>query len=188
VKAGVICLYRLLRNGRRQIVGFKLPGEFIGLGHDAVHRCSAEAIGAADVRCFQTSIFHTAAADDTRFLRKLYESVASDLTRTHEHALSVGQRDAEGSIAAFVLSVERRVLGADSGEVLALPMSRADIADYLSLSVETVSRVLTGFKRQRLIDLSGRRGLKVRDHMALRALAEGFELARRKPGTPQRLN
>jgi CRP-like cAMP-binding protein len=188
VKAGAVCLYRMLRNGRRQVIGFKLPGEFIALGNDGRHGCSAEAIGATELRSFQSLVFQGAAAGDARFLLKLYQSVAQDLARTQEQALSVGQRDAEGSVAAFLLNVEARTAGETPGAFLSLPMSRADIADFLSLSLETISRVLTGFKRMRLIDLSGRRGLRLVDRKALRALSEGVDAPRRDYSLPQRLN
>jgi len=172
VKTGAVCLYRMLRNGRRQVVGFKLPGEFIALGSEARYRCCAESIGPTELRSFQTWAFHAAAALDSRFMLKLYEAVAKDLARTQEQAVSVGQRGADGSVAAFLLSLTGRSLLTDGRGTLSLPMSRADIADYLGLSLETVSRVFTGFKRLGFIALRGRRGVRLIEHAALRAIAD----------------
>lgn len=172
VKTGAVCLYRMLRSGRRQVVGFKLPGEFIALGYEAQYRFCAEAIGSTELRSFQTFAFHAAAATDSRFLLKLYEQVAKDLSRTQDQAVSVGQRDADGSVAAFLLNLAGRPLPTDSRGLLSLPMSRADIADYLGLSIETVSRVFTGFKRLGLIALRGRRGVRLVDRAGLRAIAD----------------
>lgn len=188
VKTGAICLYRMLRNGRRQVVGFKLAGEFIALGDEPHYRCCAEAIGSTELRSFQTWAFHAAAATDTRFLLKLYESVAKDLSRTQDQAVSVGQRDADGSVAAFLLNLAGRKLPTDSGGSLSLPMSRADIADYLGLSLETVSRVFTGFKRLGLIALRGRRGVRLIDRAALRAIADANGPARDGRTSPRLLN
>lgn len=188
VRRGAISLYRMLRNGRRQVVGFKLPGEFIGLGYEEEYRFCAEAIGPTEVRVFQGLAFHCSAVQDSRFLLKLYESVAGDLARAHEQALSVGQRDAEGSVAAFLLNVEGRTADLGSEGFFALPMPRADIADYLGISLETVSRVLTGLKRHGFIGLSGRRGLRIVNRNALRALAEGFDRPSVGHSTPALVN
>lgn len=172
VKSGAVCLYRMLRNGRRQVIGFKLPGDFIAPSYEAHYRFCAEAIGATELRSFQTWVFHAAAAADTRFLLKLYEAVARDLARAQDQAVSIGQRDAEGCVAAFLLNLAGRGVPTDGRDWLSLPMSRADIADYLGLSIETVSRVFTGFKRLGLIALRGRRSVRLIDRAALRAIAD----------------
>jgi len=172
VKTGAVCLYRMLRNGRRQVVGFKLPGDFVALGADPHYRCYAEAIGPTELRSFQTWAFHAAAALNARFMLRLYEAVGRDLTRSQEQAVSVGKRDADGSVAAFLLSVAGRLLPGEGRGTMSLPMSRADIADYLGLSLETVSRVFTGFKRLGFISLRGRRGVQLVDRAALRAVAD----------------
>lgn len=172
VKTGAVCLYKLLRNGRRQIIGFKFPGEFIALGYDSKFRFCAQAIAETELRSFQTSDFHAVAVKDTRILLKLYESVALDLSRAYELTLSVGQRDAQDSVATFLLTVEARAIAeSDGGDTLTLPMSRADIADYLGLSLETVSRIFTSFNRRGFVELSGRRGVRLVDRAALRALS-----------------
>ena len=172
VKSGAMCLYKLLRNGRRQIIGFKFPGELIALGHDTKYRFCAQAIAATELRSFQSHALHAAAVEDSRLMSKLYESVAGDLARAYDLALSVGQRDAEDSVATFLLTVETRAKAESAdGETLSLPMSRSDIADYLGLSLETVSRIFTGFKRRGFIELSGRRGVRLVDRGALRALS-----------------
>lgn len=188
VKTGAMCLYRMLHNGRRQVIGFKLPGEFIALGYEPHYRFCAEAIGATELRSFQTWAFHAIAAADSRFLLKLYESVAKDLSRTQDQAVSVGQRDAEGSVAAFLLDLAARLSSADTGAPLSLPMSRADIADYLGLSLETVSRVFTGFKRLGLVDLCGRRGVRLVDRGTLRSIADVTGPGRDGHAPPRLLN
>jgi len=174
VKIGAMRLYKMLGNGRRQIIGFKFPGDFIALGHDAKYRFSAQAIVATELRSFPIAAFHAVAGGDLRFLTRLYDALADDLGRAHDLALTVGQRDAEGSIASFFLDFDARMRArGTSGEVLVLPMPRADIADYLGITHETVSRIFTQFKKRSLIELHGHRGVRLIDRVALQALADG---------------
>lgn len=179
VKAGAVRLYKLLRSGRRQIIGFKFPGDFIALGYDAKHRFSAQAMKSTELRSFPSPTFHAAAGNDSRILLKLYEAVARDLSRAYDLALSVGQRDAKGSVAAFLLNVEARA-SARSGRlgIVSLP-PRGDIADHLGLTIETISRVLTMLKRRGIIELHERGGVRLIDHAALKAAADGMTLDRR---------
>lgn len=179
VKAGAVRLYELLRSGRRQIVGFKFPGEFIALGYDAKHRFSAQAMKASELRSFASPAFHAAAANNSRFLLKLYEAVAKDLSRAYELTLSVGQRDAKGSVAAFLLNVEARAANANGKTpILSLP-PRGDIADHLGLTLETVSRIVTQLKRDGIIELHARGGVRLINHAVLQAAADGVEQGRR---------
>jgi CRP-like cAMP-binding protein len=173
VKSGAVRLYELLRSGRRQIVGFKFPGEFIALGYDARHRFSAQAMKSTELRSFASTAFHAVAGSHARFLLKLYEAVAQDLSRAYELTLSVGQRDAKGSVAAFLLNVEARAVNANrQAAILSLP-ARGDIADHLGLTLETVSRIVTQLKRDGIIELHARGGVRLVDRAALRAAADG---------------
>lgn len=132
----------------------------------------AQAMGPTELRCFALQPFLAVASGDPRFLLKLYESVSHDLSRAYELALSVGQRDAGSSVAAFLLGLEARARAQrEPSDFVALPMSRGDIADYLSISFETVSRVFTSFKKRGYIALFGRRGVRLIDRDSLRTIA-----------------
>lgn len=179
VRAGVLRLYKGLANGRRQIVGFAFPGDFVGLGGETRYRFSAQAIAPTELRVMPRSAFEGIAADDPRFSSKLYEAVASDLRRTHELALTVGQRNSESSLAAFLL--EMRVRTNAETNALTLQMPRSDIADYLGLTTETVSRTFSKLARRGLIHLSGRRGVSLKDPAVLERLAEGLPDTKRPP-------
>ena len=179
VKSGAVRLYELLRSGRRQIIGFKFPGEFIALGYDARHRFSAQAMKTTELRSFASAAFHAAAGNQSRILLKLYEAVAQDLSRAYELTLSVGQRDAKGSVAAFLLNVEARASGANGNAgILSLP-ARGDIADHLGLTLETVSRILTQLKRDGIVELHERGGVRLIDRATLKAAADGVSQERR---------
>lgn len=173
VKSGAVRLYELLRSGRRQIVGFKFPGEFIALGYDAKHRYSAQAMKSTELRSFASAAFHAVAGKHSSFLLKLYEAVARDLSRAYELTLSVGQRDAKGSVAAFLLNVEARAADANGKAAILSVPSRGDIADHLGLTLETVSRIVTQLKRDGIIELHERGGVRLIDRAALLAAADG---------------
>lgn len=171
VKAGLLRLYKGLANGRRQIVGFAFPGDFVGLGSEPRYRFSAQAITPTELRVMPRAVFENVAADDPRFSSKLYEALASDLRRTYDLVLTVGQRDSESSLAAFLLEMHARTGTRNS--ILVLPMPRSDIADHLGLTTETVSRTFSKFAQRGLIHISGRRGISLKNPAALERLAEG---------------
>lgn len=175
VKTGTVRLFKMLDNGKRQIVGFKFAGEFIGLGPDAKYSYSAQAIRETELRVLQAAIFDEVAADDPQMLWKLYGALATDLVQAHELALTIGRRSAAGSMAAFLLEIEAHK-GAHTGQTVALPMRHADIADYLGLTHETVSRLLATFRRRGLIAAYSRNSILLKDHAKLRALADGHPI------------
>jgi CRP-like cAMP-binding protein len=173
LKSGFVRLYSLLPNGRSQVVGFKSSGEFVAFEYAAKHRFSAQAVTAAEVRSVPTAVFFAAASRNPIFMLDLYNAACEDLSRTHDLVLTIAKRDAEGSIAAFVLEIDGRA-GArhGKGEFMSLPMLRGDIANYLGLTIETVSRSFTHFKKAGLLELRGRYGIRLIDRRALRAIAE----------------
>lgn len=172
VRSGLLRLYKGLANGRRQIVGFAFPGDFVGLGGEARYRFSAQAIGPTELRVMPRAVFEGMAAGDSRFSSKLYQAVSADLRRTHDLALTVGQRDSESSLAAFLLEMHARTNS--DARMLSLQMPRSDIADYLGVTTETVSRTFSKFRKRGLVDLHGRRGIYLKDFPALERLAEGL--------------
>ena len=172
VKSGFIRLYSLLSNGRCQVIGFKSPGEFVAFEYSAKHRFSAQAVTGTELRSVPMATFFAAASDDPQFLLKLYKSACEDLSRAHDLVLTIAKRDAEGSVAAFILEVDARYAARRAkGDFVSLPMLRGDLANYLGLTNETVSRIFTIFKKRRVIEVRGRYGIRVLDRRALRAIA-----------------
>ena len=173
VKSGFVRLYSLLNNGRCQVIGFKSPDEFVAFEYGAKHRFSAQAVTATEMRSVPTAVFFAAASGDPQFLLKLYNVACEDLSRAHDLVLTIAKRDAEGSIAAFMIEVDARAAARDAtGDFVPLPMLRGDIANYLGLTNETVSRIFTNFKKRRLIEVRGRYGIRLIDRRALRSIAE----------------
>ena len=173
VTSGFIRLYTLLSNGRSQIIGFKSPGDFVALEYDSKHRFSAQAVTATELRSVPTAAFYAAASGDPQFLLKLYKVVCEDLSRAHDLVLSIAKRDAEGSVAAFLLDIDVCAAARSAkNDFVSLPMLRGDIADHLGLTGETVSRIFTNFKKGGFIEVRGRHSIRLVNRRALRAISE----------------
>jgi CRP/FNR family transcriptional regulator len=152
VTAGVVRLYNVLRDGRRQIVGFALPGDFLGLAMGETFGFSADAIDAVTVCAFSRPAY--AALIDTKphLLRRLHEFATHELTLAQQQMMLLGRRSAEERVVSFLQTMQERwaALGKPSVTV-PLPMSRQDIADFLGLTIETVSRTFTKLAKDKTI-------------------------------------
>jgi CRP/FNR family transcriptional regulator, nitrogen fixation regulation protein len=137
---GSVRSYKLLSDGRRQINAFHLVGDIFGVEHGGIHRFTAEAIVDTTVRLVKcVSLAHIAETDAT-VARDLLDMTASNLQHAENHMLLLGRKTSLERVAAFLLEMDRRLAAAG---VMALPMCRRDIADYLGLTLETVSRALS---------------------------------------------
>jgi CRP/FNR family transcriptional regulator len=152
VTEGMVRLYKSLPDGRRQIVGFALPGDFLGLALQDRYGVAAEAINQVRVCRFVRSAFVAFVDDRPHLLRRLHEFAGHELSLAQDQMLLLGRRSADEKLAAFLLNLQARYgrIGPNS-MVVPLPMSRQDIADYLGLTIETVSRTFTRFARDRLL-------------------------------------
>ena len=162
VEFGAVRVYRLLADGRRQISAFHMAGEVFGFEADGTHHFFAEAIGATGVRVLRLSTMNGVSD-------KLLPLALQSLVRAQEHLLVLGRQQAVERVAAFLMDMAERQGGLDHFE---LPMSRMDIADYLGLTIETVSRVFTKLKDKGVIRLPGLRSVEVLKWQALRDLSE----------------
>jgi CRP/FNR family transcriptional regulator, anaerobic regulatory protein len=176
VTSGAICLYRVLTDGRRQVIEFALEGDVIGMGYAPIESCSAQAMGPTRVSCFPVAILLKAAAQDCSIALGLYEALSRDLAAAQKHLLCVGKRSATERLASFLVNLSRRSEERGGDPVLIkLAMTRVDIADFLGLTIETVSRTFTKLKQQRLIGIDQNTTIRLRDRIALARLAEGEE-------------
>jgi CRP/FNR family transcriptional regulator len=174
VETGAISLYKVLADGRRQVVGFAYPGDLIGLGAQGEHVMNAQAIKPTRLRCLPVATLHQSAAKDPTLGFKLYEALARELAATRDLMLTTGQRSATERVVGFLLALSRRnVRNGQDPAVFELPMTRADIGDFLGLTIETVSRTFTKLKTLGLIELPQSNRVKLVDIDALEGLAEG---------------
>jgi len=154
VLEGVLRLYKLLPDGRRQIVGFALPGDFLGMTTAGRHDFSADAIGPVTICQFSKATFARFAQDRASLLRRINELAVRELNLARDHMVLLGRRSAEEKVATFLVGWRDRLsqLKAAS-DMVPLPMSRQDIADYLGLTIETVSRTFTKLEREGVIEI-----------------------------------
>lgn len=165
VVSGYVRTYKLLSDGRRQIGSFHLPGDVFGLESEATHRLAAEAIVDTTVRLVKRAALEKAATTDVQVARKLWDMTAAELNHAENHMLLLGRKTAMEKVAAFLLEMDRRLAGAG---MLALPMCRRDIGDYLGLTLETISRALSQLHSGGILGFSGARQIVLRNRQHLR--------------------
>ena len=166
VASGSVCTYKILNDGRRQIGGFYLPGDIFGLELGNEHTFSAEAIADTKVVVVKRSALTALAGRDAPIARELFALIGRELRRVQDRVLLL-VKSAQERVAGFLLEMAQR---ACAGNVVELPMSRQDIADYLGLTVETVSRTLTGLEGAAAIEVSTSRRIVLRNRSALKRL------------------
>ena len=140
VVTGAVRSYKLLSDGRRQIGAFHLTGDIFGLEIGTDHRFTAEAIIDTTVRLMKRCSLERVADNDVVVARNLLSMTTSNLRHAEDHMLLLGRKTSLERVAAFLTEMDRRSTAAG---ILALPMNRRDIADYLGLTLETVSRALS---------------------------------------------
>jgi CRP/FNR family transcriptional regulator, nitrogen fixation regulation protein len=168
VVSGTVRTSKLSSDGRRQIDEFHLSGDIFGLESGEEHRFSAEAVGDAIVVAFRRRRFETLAHDDPTLGDQVMTSMMRSLERAHDHMVLLGRKTAQEKLATFLLDIARRM---PSDNRFDLPMQRSDIADYLGLTIETVSRTLTQFARAGVIKLAAAsRSVVLQDKAVLQRL------------------
>lgn len=174
VESGHVCLYRLLPDGRRQVVDFAYPGDYVGLGAVGRHAVSAQATGCTRLKAVPLSVFREQARLDPELSLRLYEAVSQELEAARDLLVTVCQRTACERVASFILALSRRnERRGERADELVLPMTRTDIADFLGLTIETVSRTITKLRQEKVIDLEQCILVTIRDLDRLRDMSGG---------------
>jgi CRP-like cAMP-binding protein len=166
VVSGTVRTYKVLVDGRRQIGGFYLPGDMFGLETGDEHAFSAEAITDSKVIVIKRSAVVALAARDNEVARQMWELTGRELQRAQDR-IFVLIKSAQERVAGFLLEMADR---ASAGGAVELPMSRQDIADYLGLTIETVSRTLTQLQKTATIELPSSRRILLCNRSALSRL------------------
>jgi CRP/FNR family transcriptional regulator, nitrogen fixation regulation protein len=163
VVSGTVRTYKVLVDGRRQIGGFHLPGDMFGFESGDEHTFSAEAITDCKILVIRRSAVIALAARDNDVAQQMWALTARELQRVQDHIM-VLIKSARERVASFLLEMAGRAAG---GGAVELPMSRQDIADYLGLTIETVSRTLTQLEKTAAIELPTSRRIVLRNRSAL---------------------
>ncbi|MDB5457864.1 MAG: transcriptional regulator, Crp/Fnr family [Caulobacter sp.] len=159
VIGGAVRTLRLLSDGRRQIGDFYYPGDLFGLEIGPEHRFSAEALGEADILVVKRSALRSYGGDGGPLERMIWTATALELERTQEHLLLLGRKTACEKVASFLLGIAKRFDGAFK----TLPMGRQDMADYLGLTIETISRMLGQLQADGLVEFAGCRRFRIKN-------------------------
>ena len=167
VVSGVVRTCKLLSDGRRQIDAFHVAGDFFGLELGDSYSLSAEAVSDCTVIAYRRPGLENLAAADGALSGMLFSHAMRSLARSQEHSLLLGRRSAVEKVASFLIEWAEQSPG---GDVAMLAMTRQDIADYLGLTIETVSRTLSQLERDGLIDLPASRQIILKNVEALRDL------------------
>ncbi len=163
VVSGSVRTYKILSDGRRQIGGFYLPGDIFGLEFADEHSLAAEAIADTRVLVVKRGAIDALAGRDASVARQLFALTGRELCRVQDRILLL-IKSAQERVASFLLEMSERVPGANAIE---LPMSRQDIADYLGLTIETVSRTFTALEDSAAIEVPTARHIVLRNRPAL---------------------
>jgi CRP/FNR family nitrogen fixation transcriptional regulator len=160
VEFGAVRIHRLLSDGRRQVIAFHLAGEIFGFEADRTHSFFAEAIAPTGLRAISRT------AND-QALPELLSLALRGMLRAQEHIMMIGRQTAVERISGFLIDMAERQGGLEHFDI---PMTRLDIADYLGLTIETVSRVFAKLRTAGLIKLRSIRCIEIKKHEALRSL------------------
>lgn len=174
ITSGAVRIYKLLPDGRRQITGFLFAGDFIGLTAGATYAFSAEAIEDTTVCRFRASEYRALARERPSLEAALLSRAMHELTAAQDQMLLLGRKTARERVASFLVTMlSRDPLRPAGDNAVRLPMTRSEIADYLGLTIETVSRELTKLKISGVIHAVSLHDLRIERPDRLKDMANG---------------
>jgi CRP/FNR family transcriptional regulator len=175
VTAGAVKVYKLLGDGRRQITGFLFAGDFLGLIHNEAYVYSAEALAPTTLCRFPRRKLEALLDEMPHLEQRLLAMASHELAAAQDQMVLLGRKSARERVVSFMLMLSNSaVRHGRPGDPVSLPMSRSDIADYLGLTIETISRTLTQLRKQRLIELLDEKQVRLSKRSELQEIAEGF--------------
>jgi CRP-like cAMP-binding protein len=172
VVSGVLRLSKVFENGRRQVIAFGYPGDIIGFPRNGNYHTDCEAVTSSKVIAHNTKHLENPEADPVLHLR-LVRAAMDEITAMQDHFMMLGGKTASEKVASFFcLMMQRGGKPLGNYTQFDFPMTRIDIADFLSITIETVSRTISSFKAREIIALEAAKSIIVLDPEALIALAE----------------
>lgn len=164
---GAVVSYRLLSDGRRQVTGFHLPGDFLGLEAGVEHATTTEALSRVEALAMERTELAGRAATDIGLARALWQVTVRAFRRSEDHALILARQGATERVAAFLLDFDERM---GRPEIIDLPMTRQDIADHVGLTIHTVSRTLSQLQTQGMVEARSTRHVRLLQRQRLEGL------------------
>lgn len=174
VTDGIIKTHKLMSDGRRQITGFYFPGEFVGITHGDACAYSAQASGPTKICQFERKAFEKVLEKHPQLRSRLLNDASEGLAQAHEQMLLLGRKSATERLASFLLMANEKTTRwhPELEDNISLPMTRSDIADYLGLTTETVSRTFSNFRTNGLIAAQGSKNVRILNSDGLEDLAD----------------
>jgi CRP/FNR family nitrogen fixation transcriptional regulator len=167
IVSGVVRTCKFLSDGRRQIDAFHVEGDVFGFEAGEEHRLSAEAVSDCTVISYRRRGVERSAASNEALSRQLFSYAMRNMARAQDHSLLLGRKSAIEKVVTFLMEWAEH---SPCTGTIELAMTRQDIADYLGLTIETVSRTLSQLERDAVIELSTARQIRFRNPAALREL------------------
>jgi CRP-like cAMP-binding protein len=173
VTSGVLRLTRLLADGRRQVIAFAYPGDIVGFPANDLHHTDCEALTDVRLQPFRRTHLENGEGDPALH-RSLLQAALREISGMQDHFMMLGRKSATEKLASFLCALSERV-GEDLGAYrqITLPMSRSDIADFLGLTTETISRTFTQLRKSGIIAIDNIHTIIIRRPTALLSLADG---------------
>lgn len=174
ITSGAVRIYRLLADGRRQIIGFLFAGDFLGLAAGERYAVSAEAMEETTLCRFRAAEYRTLARERSGLEAALLGRAMHELAAAQNQMTLLGRKTARERVASFLLEMlERDAVRLPADMAVRLPMTRSEIADYLGLTIETVSREMTKLRTAGVLHALSLHEIRIEQHDRLRALADG---------------
>lgn len=170
IVSGVVKLYRSLADGRTQITGFRFPGEFFAAPHSGRYTTTVEALTSVEACCFPRSRLNRLSQRFPEIQANLIEMNHQHLAAAENQIFLLGRKTAREKVASFLLwyreKLDQEKMSQDRR--MSLPMTRTEVADFLGLTTETVSRVLTGLAREKMLAIDKSHSITLLDVASLR--------------------
>lgn len=175
ITSGTVKLYKLLPDGRQQVTGFAGAGHFLGLAVSKTYAFSAEAIEPTQLCRFSRPKLRELVQDFPALEQRLLETACNELVAAQEQMLLLGRKTARERVASFLIAQAKAQLPCGpASNAIPLPMTRSEIADYLGLTIETVSRTMSRFKAEKRIGIPSNAEVVLLDRPWLEGVATGL--------------
>ena len=174
VTHGTVKIFRALPDGRMQVVGFLNEGDFLGVPATSAYAVSADAVTPVEMCAFPRRAFDRLLTEYPTLERRLFELATNEVAAARDHMLLLGRKTAREKVASFLLTLAQKSPcghNAAAPPRINLPMARTEIADYLGLTIETVSRTLTALRKEQIIALESANEVVLSRLEALRSIA-----------------
>lgn len=176
VTSGAVKIYKLLPDGRRQITGFLFQGDFLGLTHNDTYAYSAEALTETTLCRFSRHQIEALLESMPHLEQRLLFMASHELAAAQDQMVLLGRKSARERVVSFLLMLSNNAARhGRSPNLISLPMIRSDIGDYLGLTIETVSRVFTALKKQKLIQFLDEKQIQLLKLITLQEIAAGLQ-------------